>query len=566
MRFANFLRMLMLFSWMFIPTLAVAEKRVALVVGNGAYTHATRLNNPVNDAKDVTEALKRLGFEVVQGNDVSNEKFDDLIQSFSSKLAGADIALFYYSGHGLQFEGANYLVPVDSKIEGVYALKKRAVIAQDVVNMMEREAKASLVFLDACRNNTLVRDLEQSLPAQSRNGSGARGLARMAQSGNSLIAFAAAPNDVAADGTGQRNSPFTAAVLKHIETPNVVVPEMLTEVTADVTKATSNRQKPEVLSRLTTQVRLKVASVAVPVQPPLPNREEAARVIWSNELEKTCAKNRLVLFQGRYADTYYGDLAKARLGDIEAGRECVPDISAGTSAKSKADAEAKLKMELDAAARAKAEAEAVAKAKAEAEAKAASQAAAEAKAKSEADAAAAKAKTEAETRAASRAAADAKAKSEADAVATKVKAVAEAAAAKARADAEAAASREAIAAVRKCDPDENLINGKCVTKPAKKCDLDEDLINGKCVTKPAKVVTAPKKCDPDENLVNGKCHPKPQNIAPAIKVPSSNVGNNYRTGRGLGGTCDYTFNWASYRCTDKLGRDCSVISDRLVCR
>jgi Caspase domain len=330
MRFANFLRLLMLFSWVFIPTLAVAEKRVALVVGNGAYTHATRLNNPVNDAKDVTEALKRLGFEVVQGNDVTNEKFDDLIQTFSSKLAGADIALFYYSGHGLQFDGANYLVPVDSKIEGVYALKKRAVIAQDVVNMMEREAKASLVFLDACRNNTLVRDLEQSLPAQNRTGSGARGLARMAQSGNSLIAFAAAPNDVAADGTGSRNSPFTAAVLKHIETPNIVVPEMLTEVTADVTRATSNRQKPEVLSRLTTQVRLKpqlmsAAATPLPASIPTPssNREDAARVAWET-LHSSCDPDRLKLFRNRYGETYFGDLAQLRIADIDAGKQCAP--------------------------------------------------------------------------------------------------------------------------------------------------------------------------------------------------------------------------------------------------
>jgi Caspase domain len=326
------LRMFILISVLLTSTMSMAEKRVALVVGNGAYTHATKLINPANDARDVTAALQRLGFEVVQGFDLGNDEFDRKINEFSGKLRGADIALFYYSGHGLQFEGSNYLVPVDSRIEGAYSLKKKAVIAQDVFNLMEDGAKASLVFLDACRNNTLVRDLEQSLPEQKRSGTGSRGLARMDAKGNSLIAFAAAPNDVAADGTGSRNSPFTAAVLRHIETPEIVVPEMLTEVTADVAKATGYRQKPEVLSRLTTQVRLKpkLASLVVPVPLPHPpvtlsNREEAARVIWSNELEKSCAKDKLSVFQSRYADTYYGDLAKGRLGEIDAGRQCTPE-------------------------------------------------------------------------------------------------------------------------------------------------------------------------------------------------------------------------------------------------
>jgi hypothetical protein len=481
MRFANFLRLLMLFSWVFIPTLAVAEKRVALVVGNGAYTHATRLNNPVNDAKDVTAALKRLGFEVVQGDDVTNEKFDDLIQSFSSKLAGADIALFYYSGHGLQFDGANYLVPVDSKIEGVYALKKRAVIAQDVVNMMEREAKASLVFLDACRNNTLVRDLEQSLPAQSRTGSGARGLARMAQSGNSLIAFAAAPNDVAADGTGSRNSPFTAAVLKHIETPNIVVPEMLTEVTADVTRATSNRQKPEVLSRLTTQVRLKQLLVSAAVTPPpapIPtpssNREDAARVAWET-LHSSCDPHRLKLFRNRYGETYFGDLAQLRIADIDAGKQCAPAKPAVVVVVPPPPT-APVKLIDD-------------------------------------DAFVRSMQTELKRVGCYDGSADGRwgDKSLAALKASKVS------------DEPTQVSLAALKQTTsrlcplKCDADEREVNGKCVQKPA-----------------PVVVVNPPRKCDPDENLVNGKCKQKE-----VIKqIPQGPVGPSQ--GSATGGASGYS--------------------------
>jgi hypothetical protein len=307
---------------------AHAAKRVALVIGNGAYEHATRLQNPANDATDIAAALKRLDFEIIDGRDLGTEKFDAAVQAFTTKAVGADIALFYYSGHGLQFDGANYLVPVDARIDSVTALKRRAVIAQDVVDQMERGAKASLVFLDACRNNTLTRDLAQLLPEQSRNTTQNRGLARMNANGNSLIAFAAAPNDVAADGTGSRNSPFTAAVLKHIETPNIVVPEMLTEVTADVVHATSNRQKPEVLSRLVTQVRLKVAAAVVPLPvavppPPLPgaSRERDASIAWE-ALKASCDRRALDLFGNRYDDTFFGDMARKRLASIDTKAIC----------------------------------------------------------------------------------------------------------------------------------------------------------------------------------------------------------------------------------------------------
>ncbi len=315
---------------------ANAERRVALVVGNAAYVHATRLANPVNDAIDIAAKLEGLGFDVTRADDQTSDKFFDAVQSFANNLPGADIALFYYSGHGVQFEGTNYLVPIDTKIDGAFALKRKAVSAQDVVEQMERHAKVSLVFLDACRNNTLLRDLEQSLPALSRSASN-RGLGRMDPRGsNTLIVFATAPNDVAADGTGSRNSPFTAALLKHIGTPGVVVQEMLTDVTADVERATNGRQRPEVLQRLTSKVRL-AAAIAVPVQPPpvvpvtpaphvaaapsASSKEGQAAVAWE-AVKATCDRGVLTAFRSRYGDTLFGDLAKKRADSIEAGSAC----------------------------------------------------------------------------------------------------------------------------------------------------------------------------------------------------------------------------------------------------
>ena len=319
-----------LVGWLSIvamPSTVLADKRVALVIGNGAYVHATRLLNPANDAQDMKVRLERLSFDVVFALDANSDDFDAAIVAFGRKLVGADIALFFYAGHGLQFEGVNYLLPTDTRIEGAYTLKRKAVQAQDVVDQMERAAKVSLVFLDACRNNSMLRDLERSVPELTRGGTATRGLARMdPRGGNTLIAFATAPNEVASDGSG-RNSPFSTALLKHIETPGVLVQEVLTDVTADVLRDTDGRQKPEVLSRLSTKIVLNPKVVVIPPPPvdpkPTPSRESDASYGWER-MRESCRKEDLALFVTRYGDTFFGDLAKRRSADIDAGLVCAP--------------------------------------------------------------------------------------------------------------------------------------------------------------------------------------------------------------------------------------------------
>jgi uncharacterized caspase-like protein len=313
-------------------TTARAERRVALVVGNAGYQHATRLANPVNDARDMKVKLEALGFEVVQALDTTVDTFDAAVADFERKATGADLALFFYAGHGLQFSGVNYLLPIDVRIDNDSALRRRAVLAQEIIDKMERVAKASLVFLDACRNNTLLRDLERSLTEQTRNAASQRGLARMDPRGtNTLIAFATAPNEVAADGTGTRNSPFSTALLKHIDSANVSVQDMLTSVAGDVLRNTGQKQKPEVLSRLTRRIVLNErALVAVP--PPSPSspvapapvaasREAEASVAWG-AVKDTCDRGRLLVFRLRYGETFFGDLAKQRLDQIVQGSAC----------------------------------------------------------------------------------------------------------------------------------------------------------------------------------------------------------------------------------------------------
>ena len=310
---------LLLLTTVFVLSSPVlAERRVALVVGNGAYQHATRLGNPINDGQDISAALRRLGFDVISVADATSEQFDKAVDAFGKKANGADVALFYYSGHGLQHEGVNYLLPVDAQIDSAFALRRKAVVAQDVLREMEGRAKASLVFLDACRTNTVVRELQASLPEQYRQSAGLRGLARMEGRGNSLVAYSAAPNEVAADGTGQRNSPFTSAVLRHISKPGVAVLEVLTDVISDVELATRRAQRPEFISKLTTQIRLNPIDQKIVARQ---ENERAAASTW-DLIKDSCDRTTLEGFRNRYSGTSLVERVRDRLAGMDAGKFC----------------------------------------------------------------------------------------------------------------------------------------------------------------------------------------------------------------------------------------------------
>ena len=142
---------------------AMAAKRVALVIGNSAYTNAPALANPKNDAQDMAAALKALGFTVILGTDLDKRAMDRKILEFSNALSGADAGVFHYSGHGLQVAGVNYLVPIDAALDSAAALDFEAVRLDLVQRTMEREAKTNILFLDACRNNPLTAILPARL-------------------------------------------------------------------------------------------------------------------------------------------------------------------------------------------------------------------------------------------------------------------------------------------------------------------------------------------------------------------------------------------------------------------
>jgi tetratricopeptide (TPR) repeat protein len=216
-------------------------RRVALVIGNSKYQHATQLRNPSNDAADITQALRKLGFDAIEGRDLDRHGMEDKIREFGRKLEGADLALLFYAGHGMQVDGKNYLVPIDAKLERAGDLSLDTIEVGQILAQMEAEKRVNLVFLDACRDNPLARSFSRSLGTRST--SVGSGLAAIQSAIGTMITYATQPDNVALDGDG-RNSPFTTALLKHVATPGLEISALMKRVRADVIAATHEKQVP----------------------------------------------------------------------------------------------------------------------------------------------------------------------------------------------------------------------------------------------------------------------------------------------------------------------------------
>ncbi len=227
-----------------------AERRVAMVIGNGAYAHAAPLENPANDARDISAALKAAGFEVFEAIDQSKSALERTLRDFARNIEGADVALLFYAGHGLQVGGRNYLIPIDARLASERDLDFEAIRVEFILAQMElgREGKTTLVFLDACRDNPLARNLARSMG--TRSAALGRGLAEVKSGVGTFVSFSTQPGNVAVDGDG-RNSPFTAALKRHIGARGLSLNATMIRVRRDVIKATGGRQVPWDHSALT---------------------------------------------------------------------------------------------------------------------------------------------------------------------------------------------------------------------------------------------------------------------------------------------------------------------------
>ena len=223
------------------PAVVFADGRVALVVGNSTYAHIGRLPNPDNDARDMSAALRRLGFEVTIEFDADRVELTEALRAFTRRSAGADVSLVFYAGHGIEMDGVNYLVPVDARLERDVDVRFETVTVDDLL-VSTTGASLRLLILDACRNNPLARSMQRTAATRTVSGGSFADLNEDLLGDETLVAYAAAAGTTAADGRG-RNSPYTAALLSHLETP-LEIGLLFRRVRAAVLASTNGAQRP----------------------------------------------------------------------------------------------------------------------------------------------------------------------------------------------------------------------------------------------------------------------------------------------------------------------------------
>jgi hypothetical protein len=288
-------------SFLSLGAPCLADKRVALVIGNGAYKNTAALTNPPNDAADVAEALKAIGFDVTLKVDIEKRQMDQAIAQFAREGRGADAVLFYYAGHGMQYGGRNYLMPVDAELQDEVSLRYEMVGFDDVKATMQLSPGIKIMVLDACRDNPLAERFVRSISLSTRDVPMSRGFAPPEKAQGMIVVFATQVDDVAQDGTG-RNSPFSAAFLKEIREPGLEVGSMFRRIGADVYAATNGRQSPELSVSMVPEYYL--------------NQSETDQTIWAR-IRTRADYSTLKEFLSRYPDSFYAPDARALMDLLE---------------------------------------------------------------------------------------------------------------------------------------------------------------------------------------------------------------------------------------------------------
>ncbi len=294
---------------------AIAAKRVALVIGNGAYQVQPRLRNPVGDARAIAAVLRKANFQVTLGTDLTNQAMRETINRFAGTVPGADAALLFFAGHGVQVDGENYLIPVDAKIERVADLTWQTIPVSTLVSELEIQGRTSIIILDACRNNAGLTRRLRGLTSRSRALTVNQGLAQVAVPNGAYVAFSTAPHTVATDGDGE-NSPFATALLKHMPTVGLDIALMMRRVRRDVRRMTNRQQTPWDSSSLTQPFyfvpgKTKPAATPPAIVPPTQPRSDLSvrEAFTATRSIGTCKA--YDVFLREYRDGFLSNLAKA---------------------------------------------------------------------------------------------------------------------------------------------------------------------------------------------------------------------------------------------------------------
>ena len=332
---------------------ALAGKRVALVIGNSSYQNAAALTNPANDAAAITEMFRKASFDVVESRrDLKYMDMRRALRDFADKARGADIAVIYFAGHGLEVDGTNYVVPVDAVLERDADVDDEAIGLNRILLAAEPATKLRLVILDACRDNPFAKKMKRTIASRSLG----RGLIGVeANRPNTFIEFAAKEGSTAADGDG-RNSPFSTALLKHLTRPGLDIRKAFGYVRDDVMSATGNQQEPCTTNSLGGD---DVALVPAPASPPAASGNANADIRRDYELaERVGTKEAWDSFVAANPSGFYTDLAKAQRNKLAAE---TARLAATEKARNAAEEQARLAAE---GARASEQAKAVAQSKA----------------------------------------------------------------------------------------------------------------------------------------------------------------------------------------------------------
>jgi len=307
-------------------TAAQAEKRVAFVVGNGAYKNVAPLPNPTIDAGAMASALRNVGFDVVEGTNLTRDKMTEKLLDFGKKAQGADIAVFYYAGHGIAIGGTNYLLPIDADIKSEMDVKLGAAINIDLtLDQTMSDAKVKLVFLDACRDNPFAAKIKSNSATRSVNVQ--TGLAEMKSGEGTLIAFATGPGQTALDGQEGTNSPFTRALVANITQPGVEIQQAMTKVRAQVNEETNKGQLPWGHTNLIGSVYLNGAPATVDPNAPAASAPTAVAAAPGSDVELEFWRSikdsnkpeELNAYLSKYPNGQFKPLALARIAALENG-------------------------------------------------------------------------------------------------------------------------------------------------------------------------------------------------------------------------------------------------------
>ena len=314
-----------LICMLFTASAASAEKRVAFVVGNGTYKNVAQLPNPPIDAKAMASALRNIGFEVVEGSNLTRDKMTEKLLDFGKKAQGADVALFFYAGHGIAIGGTNYLLPVDADIKSEMDVKLGAAINIDLtLDQTMSDAKVKLVFLDACRDNPFAAKIKSN--AATRSVSVQTGLAEMKSGEGTLIAFATGPGQTALDGQEGTNSPFTRALLANLTQPGVEIQQAMTKVRAQVNEETHKGQLPWGHTNLIGSVYLNGdpapaaagGATATPVATASAPGSDVELEFWRS-IKDSNKPEELNAYLSSYPAGQFKSLALARIASLESG-------------------------------------------------------------------------------------------------------------------------------------------------------------------------------------------------------------------------------------------------------